>query len=92
VLGFEVHIANEGAPIRVELKTGARLPDGSLVTILGRHEEEMIDTGGTVIPLFNGFVLPSGIPAGTYTIEVALLEPELGETLSRQSVTLTLEP
>jgi hypothetical protein len=59
----------------VELKTGARLPDGSAVTILERHEEETIPTGVTVIPLFADLVLPAGIPAGAYAIEAALIEP-----------------
>ena len=76
----------------MELKTGARLPDGSAVTILERHEEEMIPSGVTVIPLFAGFVLPAGIAAGTYAIEAALIEPVLGVTLSRSSVLLTLMP
>jgi len=76
----------------VELKTGARLPDGSAVTILERHEEEMIPTGVTVIPLFADLVLPAGIPAGAYAIEAALLEPTLGVTLSRSSAPLILMP
>ena len=91
-LGFEVHIKNFGGPVLVELKTGARLPDGSTVTILERHEEETIPPGVTVIPLFAGLVLPAGIPAGTYAIEAALIEPALGVTLSRSSVPLTLMP
>ena len=91
-LGFEVHITNPGGPMLVELKTGARLPDRSTVTILERHEEETIPPGVTVIPLFAGLVLPAGIPAGTYAIEAALLEPALGVTLSRSSVPLTLMP
>jgi hypothetical protein len=91
-LGFEVHITNPGGPMLVELKTGARLPDGSTVTILERHEEETIPPGVTVIPLFAGLVLRAGIPAGAYAIEAALLEPELGVTISRHSVALTLEP
>ena len=37
-----------------------------------------------MIPLFAGFVLPAGIPAGAYAIEAALLEPELGVTLAGQ--------
>jgi hypothetical protein len=92
VLGFELQVSNSGAPLLVELKTGARLPGGSVVSILGRHEEEVIGTGVTVIPLFAGFVLPAGIPAGVYAIEGALLEPELGVTISRHSVPLTLTP
>jgi hypothetical protein len=91
-LGFEVHITNPGGPRLVELKTGARLPDGSAVTILGRYVEETIASGVTVIPLFAGLVLPSGIPTGTYTIEAALLEPELGVTIGRHSLGLTVGP
>jgi hypothetical protein len=38
-------------------------------------------------------MLQAGIfPAGAYTIEAALLEPDLGVTISRDSVTLTLLP
>jgi hypothetical protein len=91
-LGFEVHIKNPGRPMLVELKTGARLPDGSAVTILERHEEESIPSGVTVIPLFAGLVLPAGIPAGAYAIEAALLEPTLGVTLSRSRAPLILMP
>jgi hypothetical protein len=32
------------------------------------------------------------MPAGAYTIEAALLDPELGVTICRSSVALTLEP
>lgn len=91
-LGFELQVTNPGAPMLVELKTGAKLPGGGMVSILGRHEEERLPSGVTVIPLFAGFVLPDGIPAGAYAIEAALLEPELGVTLSRHSVGLTLQP
>ena len=63
----------------VELKTGARLPDGSTVTILGRYVQRTLGAGVTeIIPLFSGFVLPPGFPTGAYTIEAALLEPDLG--------------
>jgi hypothetical protein len=91
-LGFEVHVTNPGPPMLVELKTGARLPGGIVVRILGRHEDEVIGSGVTVIPLFSGLVLPHGTPPGAYAIEAALLEPELGVTLSRHSVALTLVP
>ena len=78
----------------VELKTGARLPDGSVVTILGRYVQKALGAGVTeAISLFSGFVLPAGsFPTGAYTIEAALLEPDLGVTISRHSVTLTLLP
>ena len=39
--------------------------------------------------LIPGFTLPAGLPFGIYTIEAALLEPDFGTTLSRQSVTAT---
>jgi hypothetical protein len=75
----------------VELKTGARLPGGAVISILGRHEEELLPSGTTVIPLLS-LPLPAGVPLGTYTIEAALLEPEFGVTISRHSVPLTLGP
>jgi hypothetical protein len=74
------------------LKTGARLPDGSAPTIPGRCVEEAIGSDATVIPLFAGFVLPPEFHAGAYPIEVALLEPRRGVTISRHSVPLTLGP
>ena len=40
----------------------------------------------------DGFVLPAGIPPGMYAIDAALIEPELGVTISRQSRSLTLSP
>jgi hypothetical protein len=93
-LGFEVRIDNPGGQMVVELKTGARLPDGSVVTILGRFVQKTLAPGATeVISLLSGFVLPAGIfPTGDYTIEAALLEPDLGVTISRHSVGLTLLP
>jgi hypothetical protein len=91
ILTFQMLITNPGAPMLVELKTGARLPGGAVVSILGRHEAEIIGSGVTVIPLF-ALVLPAGIPAGAYAIEAALLEPELGVTLSRSSLPVTLLP
>jgi hypothetical protein len=76
----------------VELKAGARLPDGSAISLLGGHEEGFVPSGATVIPLLAGFVLPTGIPAGAYVIEAALLEPELGVTVSRHSLPCTVAP
>jgi len=93
-LGFAVRIDNPDGPTVVELKTGVRLPDGSVVTILGRFVQKTLGAGvSETILLFSGFVLPAGIfPAGAYTIEAALLEPDLGVTITRDSVTLTLLP
>lgn len=85
-LGFALHVANPGPPVLVELKTGARLPDGSIVTILGRHAEGVIGSGVTVIPLVPRFVPPAAPPPGTYVTEAAVLEADLGVTISRHSV------
>jgi hypothetical protein len=93
-LSFAVRIDNPDGPTVVELKTGARLPDGSVVTILGRFVQKALGTGASeTISLFSGLVLQPGMfPTGAYTIEAALLEPDLGVTISRDSVTLTLLP
>jgi len=93
-LAFSVRIDNPDGPTVVELKTGARLPDGSVVTILGRFVPKALGAGvRETISLFPSFVLQAGaFPVGAYTIEAALLEPDLGVTISRDSVTLTLLP
>jgi hypothetical protein len=89
-LGFQVRLINPGPPMLVELKTGARLPDGSAVTI--QDEEGVLPTGVTVIPLITGFVLPAGLPPGTYSIEAAIVDPDLDVTISQDSVELTVAP
>ena len=83
-------IINPGPPILVELKTGARLPDGSVVPI--QDEEGVLPTGVTVIPVFTGFVLPAGVPPGIYAIEAEILDATLGETISEDSAALTVAP
>lgn len=89
---FHAHIVNPGAAMLVELKTGIRFPDGSIINLLGRHAEQMLGAGQTIdIPMIEG-VVPPGIPSGTYTIEAAILEPELGVTLGRHSLNATLSP
>ena len=89
-LGFQVEIINPGPPILVELKTGARLPNGSLVPI--QDEEAVLPTGVTVTPVFTGFVLPAGLPTGIYAIEAELLDATLGTTLSEDSAEFTVAP
>ena len=79
-LGFQLEVINPGPPILVELKTDARLPDGSVVAI--QDEEGELPTGTTVIPLFTGFVLPGGVPAGIYAIEAEILDATLDVTIS----------
>jgi hypothetical protein len=89
-VGFQVRIVNPGPPILVELKTGARLPDGSLVPI--QDEEAVLPTGVTVTPVFTGFVLPAGLPTGIYAIEAELLDATQGTTISEDSAEFTVAP
>jgi hypothetical protein len=89
-LGFQVRIVNPGPPIFVELKTGARLPNGSVVAI--QDGEGLLPTGVTVVPVFTGFVLPAAVPPGAYSIEAALIDPDLDVTISEDSEALTVLP
>ena len=81
-LGFQVRIDNPGPPIAVELKTGARLPNGSIVPI--QDLDGQLPTGVSVVPVFVGFVLPAGVPPGTYTLLA------WHETLKTQTQTVTV--
>ena len=89
-LGFQVRIVNPGPPMLVELNTSAHLPNGSVVTI--QHGEVLLPSGVTVVPVFTGFVLPAGVPPGTYIIEAVLLDPEVDEPLSQDSEAFTVAP
>ena len=89
-VGFQVEIINPGPPILVELKTGARLPNGSLVPI--QDEEGVLPTGVSVIPVFTSFVLPAAVPPGIYAIEAEILDATLGVTISEDSAPLIVAP
>jgi hypothetical protein len=89
-VGFQVEIINPGPPILVELKTGARLPNGSLVPI--QDEEGVLPTGVTVTPVFTGLVLPAAVPPGIYAIEAEILDATLGVTISEDSAALVVAP
>jgi len=89
-LGFQVRIVNPGPPTLVELTTTVRLPNGSVVTI--QHGEGLLPSGVTVVPVFTGFVLPAGVPPGTYIIEAVLLDPVTDEPFSEDSEAFTLAP
>jgi hypothetical protein len=89
-LGFQVEIINLGPPILVELKTGARLPNGSVVPI--QDEKGVLPTGVTVTPVFTGLVLPAGVPSGIYAIEAEILDATVGVTISQDSEALTVAP
>jgi len=93
VVTTHVHIVNPGPAILVELKTGVRFPDGSVINLLGRHNDMALGAGQVIdVDLLSGFVVPLGTPPGTYLFEAALLEPELGVTLSRHSIPLQSLP
>jgi hypothetical protein len=85
-----VRIVNPGPPTLVELTTTVRLPNGSVVTI--QHGEGLLPSGVTVVPVFTGFVLPAGVPPGTYIIEAVLLDPVTDEPFSEDSEAFTLAP
>jgi hypothetical protein len=88
-LGFQVRIVNPGPPMLVELKTAARLPDGSAVTI--QDAEGLLPNGVTVVSVLVGFVLPGGVPPGIYSIEAVLLDPA-DLTISQDSVEFAVAP
>lgn len=82
------------APIRVEVKAGFGLPDGSerAFSLLNQSHFEIALPGGLVAPVeFVRLALPPGMPRGTWTYEVTLLSPDLGRTFARQTVTFTVQ-
>ena len=87
-----LRFSNPGPARAIELKTGARFPDGvTSVTILGRYTELTLPAGNTEMLLFRAAV-PVGATPGSYAIEAAILEPDFGVTLSRHSATLQIMP
>jgi len=82
----EVRIVNPGTTeVPTEMKIGVRLPSGAPVNIMGKHLELPLAAGlDTTITVLD-IILPAGLPPGTWTLEGALLEPELGVTLSRSA-------
>jgi hypothetical protein len=86
-------VSNPGPDLTAELKAGARLPNNQgtisflggqiIISVLAGHEADF--------PLVDG-VVPGGIPGGIYTIEAALLEPNVGVTIVRQGIYRSLIP
>ncbi len=83
-LTIEARVINPGtigAP--VEAKVAVQQPGGALINLLGEHLEATLPPSlDTTFILFDTFI-STEVPAGTWQLEGALLEPELGETLSR---------
>jgi hypothetical protein len=87
---FRVHVTNPGLPILVELKTAIHFPNRSTISILGRHVEDVLESGEFDIPLV-GIIVPGDVPKGSYTIEAAILDLDTGVTLSRSSVQASVQ-
>jgi hypothetical protein len=74
--------------IHVEVKMGGRLPDGTAVS--SQHTEVTLEPGADRYFTVLEGALPTGVAEGTWTLEGALLEPELGTTLSRDTKTVEI--
>jgi YVTN family beta-propeller protein len=82
----EVRIVNPGTTeVPTEMKIGVRLPSGVPVNLMGKHLEVTLAAGQDRTVTVLDITLPAGLPPGTWTFEGALLEPELGATLSRSA-------
>lgn len=90
VVGYRMDFTNAGPPLVAEIKGGARLPDGSILAFV--NHVVTLPTGASTLPLVPSQALPGGLPTIDLLVEAAILEPALGVTLSRHSVTLHLLP
>jgi hypothetical protein len=84
--------SNAGAERAVELKAVDHFPDGTTVLgLVGAHEEVALPPGNSVLEL-PPIALPDGLAAGTYFVEVALLDRAHGATLSRRTAGVPVTP
>jgi hypothetical protein len=85
------HTNTSGIP--VEVKLGVRLPNGQPFNITtNKHLELTLSPSlDTTVTIFD-ISLPPGLPPGLWTFEGALLEPELGKTLSRNTQPFAVLP
>lgn len=81
--------ASESKP--AEVKIGMRMPGGVPQNLFGKNLELVLpaEMDQTISSVFS-IILPSGMAAGEWRFEGALLEPELGETYSRDSKPFTI--
>lgn len=87
---IQLRLVNPGPEMLAELKFGARTADGTPFNLLGRHHEELLPGGSDVVMTLMDGPFPAGVAPGAYTIEAAILEPELGVTISRSTAILTV--
>ena len=89
-VGFNGNVDNPGPAMQAEIKAGARLPDGTIVSLV--NKVVTLPSGASVFTLIPPQALPGGLPMMDLPVEAAILEPALGATLSRHKVTLRLMP
>jgi hypothetical protein len=90
VIGYVMSINNPGPAMVVEIKAGARFPNGAILPLI--NTLTTLPAGPIVLTLVPPQPLPSAVPTADLLVEAAILEPGLGVTLSRDSVVLHLLP
>jgi hypothetical protein len=90
IVGFEGRVQNPGPAMAAEVKAGARLPNGTLLSLF--NSVVTLPSGPSVLILLPPQALPMGLPSVNVLVEAAILEPVLGATLSRHGTTLELWP
>lgn len=90
---FKLTITNPGPARTVEVKVASRFPDGvTIFSILDPSSQRSLGAGQVLEETLPGIIIPSGLPFGTYVLEAALLEPQLGESLARSTFPAQLVP
>jgi hypothetical protein len=79
---FVANTTNPGSPQDAELKLTVTLPSGPPLDLLGSPLVGVIAPGQLAIPLAS-FVVPGGVPNGSYLLEAALIDPARGISLAR---------
>jgi hypothetical protein len=90
VVGYVMSFDNAGPAMMVEIKGGARLPDGTILALA--NTTATLPGGSSVMTLVPQQPLPLGLATLDLLVEAAILDPALGVTLSRHSVVLHLLP
>ena len=81
-------------PVRVEIKAGVGLPDGTEFNVWivpDKHFTVDLAAGFDLTVELLRVTLPAGLPKGGWVYEGALISPELGRTLSRDTKSFTIQ-